>query len=219
VGRIYYLYAARTNLGPIRHDVNALWDLAPHDIAIFNYWLGRTPIWVSAVGTRVLHNSGEDVGFVTLGYPDNILGHIHVSWADPYKVREVVVVGSNERILFNDLNPLEPVRVFEKGVAVSDDEPASFGEHHLLMRDGAIISPKIEISEPLKNECRHFVECVTGGQRPLTDGQAGLEVVRVLEAITRSLAHHGEPVELEGDLEHEHDNYRFEDLLVAGAVR
>jgi predicted dehydrogenase len=219
VGRIYYLYAARTNLGPIRHDVNALWDLAPHDIAIFNYWLGRTPLWVSAVGTRLLHNSGEDVGFITLGYPDNILGHIHVSWADPYKVREVVVVGSEQRILFNDLNPLEPVRVFEKGVAVADDEPTGFGEHHLRMRDGAIISPKVEISEPLKNECRHFVECVTRGGHPFTDGQAGLAVVRVLEAITRSLAHHGEPVEIEGETDHEHDSYGYQDRLLAGAVR
>src|SRR5205085_1493402 len=103
-GRVYYLYARRTNLGPIRRDVNALWDLAPHDIAIFNYLLDAAPEWVSAVGGKVLGNSRDDVGFVSLGYPDNILGHVHVSWADPDKAREIVVVKSDRRILFNDLN-------------------------------------------------------------------------------------------------------------------
>src|SRR2546429_4005635 len=96
-GRVYYLYARRTNLGPIRHDVNALWDLAPHDVSIFNFLLDSVPEWVSAVGVRALRNRREDVGFISLGYPDNVVGHIHVSWADPNKVREVVVVGSNKR--------------------------------------------------------------------------------------------------------------------------
>ena len=122
-GCVYYLYARRTNLGPIRRDVNALWDLAPHDIAIFNYLLDRTPLWVSAVGGRVLGNSRADVGFVSLGYPGNILAHVHVSWADPDKAREVVVVKSDRRILFNDLNGIEQVRVFEKGVSRVDEEP------------------------------------------------------------------------------------------------
>src|SRR5437762_13625571 len=106
-GRVYYLYARRTNLGPIRRDVNALWDLAPHDIAIFNYLLDATPEWVSAVGGKVLGNSRDDVGFVSLGYPGNVLAHVHVSWADPDKAREVVVVKSDRRILFNDLNRSE----------------------------------------------------------------------------------------------------------------
>src|SRR3984893_16415233 len=96
-GRVYYLYSRRTNLGPIRRDVNALWDLATHDIAIFNHFLGQEPVWVSAVGARVLHNCREDVGFITLGYGGNVLGHIHVSWADPNKSREIVVVCSDKR--------------------------------------------------------------------------------------------------------------------------
>jgi len=197
VGRVYYLYASRTNLGPIRHDVNALWDLAPHDISIFNYLLDSKPDWVSAVGTKVLRNAREDVGFVTLGYPNGIVGHIHVSWADPNKVREVVVVGSDRRVVFNDLNPLEQVRVFEKGVfAPSDTEAETYGEHQFLIRDGSIISPRIEVSEPLKNQCNHFLETVTLGIRPLTDGEAGMAVVQVMEAIDRSIARNGEPVKL-----------------------
>src|SRR5579864_4819331 len=103
-GRVYYLYARRTNLGPIRHDVNALWDLAPHDVAIFNYLLDSSPEWVSAVGGKVLRNCRHDVGFISLGYPGNIIAHVHVSWADPDKAREVVIVKSNKRVVFNDLN-------------------------------------------------------------------------------------------------------------------
>jgi predicted dehydrogenase len=194
-GRIYYLYARRTNLGPIRRDVNALWDLAPHDISIFNYLLDSTPAWVSAVGAKVLRNHREDVGFISLGYLSGIVGHIHVSWADAYKVREVVVVGSDKRIVFNDVNVTERVRVFQKGVTPAEPEISNFGEH-FLMRDGDIISPRIEASEPLKNQCSHFLECMTQHQRPLSSGIEGQEVVRVMEAIDRSIACNGSPIAL-----------------------
>ncbi|NJL04208.1 MAG: Gfo/Idh/MocA family oxidoreductase [Chloroflexaceae bacterium] len=194
--RIYYMYARRTNLGPIRRDVNALWDLAPHDVSIFNFFMGTSPEWVSAVGANVLLNDRADVGFVALGYPDGVVGHIHVSWADPNKVREVVVVSSDRRIVFNDVNPQEMVRIFEKGVTVKD-QAESYGEHNLLMRDGDIISPRIEPSEPLKNQCKHFVECVMTGTHPQTDAQAGLDVVRVMQAIDRSLERNGAPVALD----------------------
>ncbi len=194
LGQPYYLYARRTNMGPIRRDVNALWDLAPHDVSIFNYLLGTAPVWVSAVGARVLGSSREDVGFVSLGYPDGIVGHIHVSWADPNKVREVVVVGSDKRIVFDDLNPLERVRVFEKGVRSVPAEASSYGEHQFQMRDGDIISPRVEISEPLRNQCLHFLECITEGIRPITSGRDGLDVVRVMKAIDSSLDRNGAPV-------------------------
>jgi predicted dehydrogenase len=205
LGEIYYLYARRTNLGPIRHDVNVIWDLATHDVSIFNHLLGQRPLWVSAVGSRVLHNSREDVGFIVLGYPNNALGHIHVSWAEPNKVREIVVVGSDKRIVFNDLDPLEQVRIFEKGIAPSEDhsEPSSYGEYHFSIRDGDIISPKTEISEPLKNECRHFLECVLKGQAPLSDGRNGLEVVQIIEATNRSILANGAPVELKWETDAE----------------
>jgi len=186
-GRVYYVYARRTNLGPIRRDVNAVWDLAPHDIAIFNYLLGSVPEWVSAVGGKVLRNCREDLGFISLGYPDNVLGHIQVSWADPNKAREVVIVRSDRRIVFNDLNGLEQVRVFEKGVSAVEAEPLNYGESHFQIRDGDIISPRIEASEPLKNQCRHFLECVKLGKQPISSGTEGREVVRVLEAVNRSI--------------------------------
>lgn len=197
--QVYYLYALRTNLGPIRKDVNAVWDLASHDVAIFNFLLDGVPRWVSAVGARVLRNCREDVGFITLGYQgtrDDIVGHIHVSWADPHKAREVVVVGSDRRIVFNDLNGSEQVRVFEKGVKPVAPEPTSYGEYYFQIRDGDILSPRIEVSEPLKNQCRHFLECVTRGTPPLTNGRTGEAVVRVLEAVDRSLSLKGAPVEV-----------------------
>ncbi|MBN1283787.1 MAG: Gfo/Idh/MocA family oxidoreductase [Anaerolineae bacterium] len=192
---VYYMYARRTNLGPIRSDVNAIWDLAPHDVSIFNYLLDSVPQWVSAVGAQVLQSSCEDIGFISLGYPNGVIGHIHVSWAEPNKVREVVVVGGDKRIVFNDLNPQEQVRVFEKGVKPVG-EPTSYGEYQFFVRDGDIISPKVEAGEPLKSQCMHFVECVAEGKQPLSDGKNGWDVVRVMEAIDRSVAQHGMPVEL-----------------------
>ncbi len=195
MGRVYYLYSRRTNLGPIRYDVNSIWDLAPHDISIFNYLMESTPLWVSAVGSNILNNTREDVGFVTLGYPDNVLGNIHVSWADPNKVRELVVVGSKQRVVFDDLNALERVKIYQKGVTPSaTKEASSFGEFQFLIRDGDILSPRVEISEPLKNQCKHFLECIATGDRPLTDGWDGLRVVQVLQAIDRSVAQNGAPV-------------------------
>lgn len=217
-GQVYYLYARRTNLGPIRRDVNALWDLAPHDVAIFNYLLDRSPEWVSAVGGRVLRNSREDVGFITLGYPDKILAHVHVSWADPDKAREVVVVKSDRRIVFNDLNVLEQVRVFEKGVTPVEQEPMNYGELRFQIRDGDIISPRIEVTEPLKNQCRHFLECVKTGKRPISSGIEGREVVRVLEAVNRSIECKGLQIEVRNKAHYVHANARTVEST-ASAVR
>ena len=196
-GKIYYLHATRTNMGPIRHDVNAIWDLAAHDIAIFNYLLDAQPCWVSAVGSRALGNGREDVGFVTLGYPQGIIANVHASWVDANKVRELVVVGSQRRVVFDDLNNLERVRIFEKGVAPAEMEADSFGEFRLLVRDGDIISPRVEASEPLRELCQHFLDCIEQNKQPMTGGADGLEVVRVLSAIDQSLAMMGAPVEVE----------------------
>lgn len=195
IGETYYLYARRTSLGPIRHDVNAIWDLAPHDVTIFNYLLSTTPRWVSAVGAKVLKNSRDDVGFITLGYGNGLIGHIHVSWVDPNKVREVVVVGSERRVVFNDLDPLERVRIFDKGVSlVPAEEPVSFGEFQFLLRDGDIVSPAIPPSEPLKNQCGHFLHCVRRDEVPFTPARQGRDTVAVMEAIADSVANDGAPV-------------------------
>jgi predicted dehydrogenase len=197
LGHIYYLLFTRTHLGLIRDDVSAIWDLAPHDISIASYILGARPEGVSAVGQAFLKDGRQDVAFVTLFYPDDVVANIHVSWIDSNKERRVTVVGSNKRVVFDDLNNLETVKIFEKGISV--EKPVSdFGEFQLLLRDGDIISPRIEPSEPLRNMCRHFLECLQTRQEPLTDGVSGLLAVKVIEAIERSLAEKGcyVPIEL-----------------------
>ena len=192
LGEMYYLYARRTNLGPVRSDVNALWDLAPHDISIFGHLLGAAPEWVSATGVSVLRNGREDVGFITLGYPGGLIGNIHVSWADPDKVRELVVVGSKRRVAFDDVSGTEPVRLFEKGVAAPEEV-----DFPLKVRDGDIISPRIAPSEPLRNQVEHFIDCLTTGRVPATSGADGLVVVGVMEAVVKSMKRNGAPVPLD----------------------
>jgi predicted dehydrogenase len=144
----------------------------------------------------VLKTNREDIAFATLGYRDEVIGNIHVSWADPNKVREVVAVGSRRRVVFDDLNDVERVRVYERGVAAGDAIADSYGEFKLLVRDGDIISPKIEPSEPLKNQCGDFVASIAGGRAPLSSGRFGVGVVRALAAIEASMRLRGAAVDV-----------------------
>ena len=190
VGEVYYLHAERTNLGPIRQDTNALWDLAPHDISIFIHLLGKMPDSVSAHGGCFLKKGREDVVFITLRFPGGILGNIHVSWLDPCKVRRVTVIGNKKMLLFDDLNTLEPIRIFDKGVE-SPGEYGSYGDFQHILRDGDILIPKIKLTEPLKNECAAFLEAIRSGKPPLSDGELGRRVVSVLSAAQSSLENNG----------------------------
>ena len=191
LGDLYYLYSRRTNLGPIRNDVNAMWDLAAHDISVFNYLVGAAPEWVNATGVRVLGRDREDAGFATLGYSGGVQAHIHVSWADPDKSREIVLVGSRQRVMFDDLSHLEKIRIFQKGVGLVDNggQP-NYGED-IQMRDGDIVSPRVPAAEPLKEQCREFLRCVTEGERPVSGGAEGEAVVSTLEAIDASMSKDG----------------------------
>ncbi len=197
VGEIYYLHSTRTNLGPIREDVNVLWELAPHDVSIFSYLLGTMPESVCANGACFLKDGREDVVFLTLCYPGGKIGNIHVSWIDANKVRRFVVVGSRKRVSFDDLDPLERVKIFEKGAEVSVRTEGDFGKFHLLVRDGDIHSPRLEPVEPLMAMCSHFIDCVIERKTPKTDGKHALEVVAVLEAAQNSISKNGEPVRIE----------------------
>lgn len=185
-GRVYYLNATRTHLGLLRDDVNVIWDLAPHDVSIFNYLLGSVPVHVDGVGACHLKPGREDVAFINLMYPDNILANIHVSWEDSNKERTIRLVGSKARIVFNDIDNLERVKVFRKGIAVAD-EYSNFGEFQLSLRDGDIVSPRCEMSEPLVVMGLHFLDCVRNRTRPLTDGYSGYEVVKVMSDLMRVL--------------------------------
>jgi predicted dehydrogenase len=190
LGRIYYVSMVRTNLGPIRADVNAAWDLASHDIAIANYWLASEPVSATAYGGAWLNAGIEDAVFATLRYPDGVLAHLHASWLHPRKTRDVTVVGDRRMLTFDDLSLTEPLRIYDKQVTQAPLTAAfvdTFASFRASVRDGDIIIPKITPGEPLKAECEHFLECVSSNAQPFTDARAGLAVVRALETIQRSL--------------------------------
>ncbi|HTL67696.1 MAG TPA: Gfo/Idh/MocA family oxidoreductase [Lacunisphaera sp.] len=194
LGRIYYMDAVRTNLGPVRTDVGAIFDLASHDISIFNFLLGALPLEVSATGNCVLQKNVEDVGFLTLQYPGNVVCHAHTSWLNPRKVRQLTIVGDHKMAVWDDMNNLEPIRYYDKGVTA--DHYASFGEFHMILRDGQITIPKVKLSEPLMKQDAEFVECVRSRRTPASDGRMGLAVVLAMEAALASLANRGQAVKI-----------------------
>lgn len=198
LGNIYYIYSRRTNLGPLRKDVNAMWDLAPHDISIVSYLLDSQPLDVTARGQRFLEHALEDVVFITLTYPENIFVHLHVSWLDPRKVREITVVGSKKMAVFNDLNTELPISIYDKSVMKKKfkQDYDSFREFQMIVKDGKVTTPQIKKKEPLLLECSHFVDCIIKNNTPLTDGEDGLEVLKVLRALQVSLSSNGVGVAL-----------------------
>ena len=199
-GRVLYCHAARTSLGPIRQDVNALWDLAPHDLSILFYLVGGHAVSVAATGEAFLRDGIEDVAFLHVRFEEGVLGAVHVSWLDPYKVRRVTVVGDQRMIVFDDVAGDEKLRVFDRGASYEGVSEAArgaeFGEFKALIRDGDIYIPKVEAREPLKEQVLHFVDCCLTGRTPETDGAAGRRVVAVLEAASESLRRGGVPVDL-----------------------
>lgn len=199
LGRIQYLYLIRTNLGRIRTDVNVMWDLAPHDLSIVHYLLGDSPVRVSAKGKSYVLRGIEDVVFMLLEFENDVIASIHISWLDPEKIRRVTVIGDKKMAVFDDLEGLEKIRVLDRGVDYDPEierEFEDFGSFQLAYRYGDIWIPNIQLSEPLRNQCTHFIERINDGAAPRTDGESGLRVVRVLEAAQRSLREDGRFVEI-----------------------
>jgi predicted dehydrogenase len=197
LGDIYYIYSERLNLGRIRDDINAMWNFAPHDVSIILYLLGKLPVRVSAQGFSYIQSKIEDIAFITLEFANGVGAHIHISWLNPNKVRRMTVVGSKKMVIYDDVSADAKVQVYDRGIdkkSLGDFE--NFGDFQLLLRSGDIYIPKINFIEPLKVECAHFIECIRKGKRPLTDGEDGLRVVRVIEVAQRSLESGGIPQEL-----------------------
>jgi predicted dehydrogenase len=182
LGRINYVDSQRVNLGLHQFDINVLWDLGPHDVSITLYWLGEEPEWVQCVGACYVQPDIEDVVFLTMGFPSGALAHAHLSWLAPSKLRTMTVVGTKQMAVYDDVQPQERVKVYDFGVESLDHE-----ELRRSYRAGDIHSPRVPITEALQLEMRHFIECIQSGKRPRSDGEAGLHVVRVLEAGMRSL--------------------------------
>jgi predicted dehydrogenase len=200
IGRLLYANAVRTGLGPIRDDVNVLWDLAPHDLSILIFLFGEEPISAAATGRSFLREGVEDVVFAQLLFESGAIAGLHLSWLDPYKVRRLTAVGDARMCVFDDVSVDEKLKVFDKGAsyeAVSESARGTeFGEYRAIIRDGDIVIPKIPASEPLKEQVADFIRCCRTGEQPLTDGNAGRRVVAVLEAVTESLQSGGAQVPL-----------------------
>jgi predicted dehydrogenase len=194
LGDMFYMYAARTNLGKVRQVENALWSFAPHDISVMCHLAGSYPTSVTAVGRAYLQRdiAVEDVSFMTLDFDGGVLGHVHVSWLDPHKVRKLVVVGSQQMAVFDDSGGAEKLWLYDKGVDVPPDY-RTYGEY-LSLRTGDIVIPRVPAGEPLRLEAEAFLEAVKTRVPPLADGRNGLEVLRVLEAASKSLGSGGTPV-------------------------
>lgn len=195
LGKIHYLDAARLNLGLFQRDLNVMWDLAPHDLSIMMYLTDQLPIAVSAHGMVCVFDDIYDVAYMNLVFPDNLMAHIHVSWLDPCKVRRVTVVGSKKMAVYNDVENLEKIKIYDKGV-VTPNYTNGFGEFQLSYRYGDILIPNVRLVEPLKVECQHFLDCINNHTKPSSSGEDGLYVVKILEAAERSLSNHGHMEEL-----------------------
>jgi predicted dehydrogenase len=194
IGELLYFDSVRVNLGLFQSDVNVIWDLAAHDLSIMTHLIGRMPRWVSATGSTH-YGEHANLAYLTMKFDGSLLAHVHVNWLAPVKLRSTLIGGTKRMIVYDDLEPSEKVRVYEKGVTVgrsARDRAAALVDY----RVGDVFLPHIEKTEPLKRVCRAFLESVARGTPPLTDGRMALEVVRVLEGAERSLARDGEHVAL-----------------------
>jgi len=200
LGKLYYVSMVRTNLGPIRLDVNAAWDLAAHDLSIVNYWLNAEPLSVSAIGGTWINQRIEDAVFAILRYPHGVLVNLHASWLNPRKARDITVVGERRMLTFDDMDLNEPLRIYDKQVTDACTRSTyvdSFASFRASVRKGDITVPKVPLGEPLAAQCAHFLECIASGKQPFTGAPEGIAVVRALEAIQRSIRARGREEQVE----------------------
>jgi predicted dehydrogenase len=195
LGEIYYYDSTRVNLGLFQHDVDVIWDLAVHDLSIMEFILPDTPAAVSATGIGHIKGAAENIAYVTVFYESSLIAHLNVNWLSPVKVRRTLIGGSRQMIAYDDLENSEKVKVYDKGVTVKNG-PESVYKLLVGYRSGDIYSPQLDVTEALRLEAGHFAECIEGGKTPITDGFAGLRVVSVLEAATKSMKERGRSVPL-----------------------
>jgi predicted dehydrogenase len=199
LGQIYYYDSVRVNLGLFQHDVNVIWDLAVHDLSIMDYVLPFRPYAVSATGLSHVSGGTENIAYLTLFFQDSLIAHIHVNWLAPVKLRRTLIGASRKMIVYDDLEQSEKVKIYDKGITVNSlQNPDKLYQILVSYRTGDMLAPQIDMSEALRREAEHFVRCIEHGETPLTGGEAGLRVVRILEAATQSMRERGRPVELDG---------------------
>lgn len=200
LGNIYTIDMVRVNLGLFQKDINVVEDLLPHDASILRYLLGENPEKVETIAEAYVQKGIEDSAYINLRFKNKTMANIHVSWLDPCKIRRTTIVGSKKMLVYDDLEPNEKIKIYDKGVSVENAREAgskyydTFTEFQYLYRSGEVYSPKIEANEPLRNVCAHFVECIKDSKMPLTDGVSGLMAVKVVEAALESLRNNGKEV-------------------------
>ena len=194
VGKIKYYDSVRINLGLFQHDINVLWDLAVHDLSIMDYVLEQKPVAISATGISHVPNEPENIAYLTCFFEDNLIAHIHVNWLAPVKIRKTLIGGDKQMVVYDDLEVTEKVKIYDKGITVDEE-----GIYNMKVgyRTGDVWTPQLDTTEALRYEAAYFAKCVKEGKPPVSDGRAGLRIVHILEAATRSLGQKGKPVELE----------------------
>jgi predicted dehydrogenase len=197
LGQILYYDSTRINLGLFQRDVSVISDLAVHDFSILDYLLGEQPLAVSAVGTNHFPGTPENLAYITLFYGSGMIAHINVSWLAPVKLRQILIGGDQKMITYDDLEPSEKIKVYDKGISFTDD-PQKIYEMRVGYRTGDMWAPKLDSTEALRVEGEHFVDCIENGKAPMTDGYLGLRVVELIEAATRSMKERGRSVEVNG---------------------
>ncbi len=195
LGELYYYDSVRINLGLFQEDVNVLWDLAVHDLSIMDFVMDPKPRSVSATGIGHVEGRPEDIAYLTCFFESDLIAHIHVNWLAPVKIRQTLIGGSRQMIVFDDLEPSEKIKIYDRGITLQDS-PASKYELLVGYRTGDMRAPHLSPIEALRTETEHFAECIEEGKAPLTDGHFGLRVVRTLEAADQSLRQNGRPVEI-----------------------
>jgi predicted dehydrogenase len=195
LGHLYYYDSVRVNLGLFQHDINVLWDLAVHDLSIMDYVLGSQPASVSATGMAHVPGEMEDVAYLTCFFKDGLIAHFHVNWLAPVKIRRTLIGGDRQMIVYDDLEPSEKVKIYDKGITLNSGRE---GVYQMLVgyRTGDMWAPQLDATEALHVEALHFLQCIQSGQHPLTDGRVGLNVVKILEAASESLSQRGRPIAL-----------------------
>ncbi|NBR87663.1 MAG: gfo/Idh/MocA family oxidoreductase [Verrucomicrobia bacterium] len=195
LGDVYYYDSVRVNLGLFQHDVNVIWDLAIHDLAVMEYVLGQAPKAVSATGISHLRGQPENIAYLTMFFEGSLIAHMHVNWLAPVKIRRTLLGGSRKMVVYDDLEPSEKIKIYDKGASVAES-PEAIRQMLVSYRTGDAWLPKLDATEALTAEARHFRDCIREGRQPLSDGRAGLRTVRILEAASQSLKLRGQPVEL-----------------------
>jgi len=194
LGRVYYIYTQRVNLGVIRQDENALLSFAPHDLSVILYLLEEEPVMITAQGESYIQKDIEDVVFLSLRFSDGKMANIHLSWLDPHKLRKITIVGSKKMVVFDDMEASEKLKIYDKGVKSLSYN--TYGEY-LSLRFGDIIVPSIKMVEPLRSEAEHFIQCIESRKEPKTGGRDGVKVIKILMAAQESLKKKGFPISLE----------------------